>query len=132
MRHPLGTTSVGVLKTPAGDEENSLAKCGDRLLMGDGEALAITSGGPGFAKKKKKKKGPKRDQSRVAEGSLCPQLSKGRDTSELPLWLNWEGKEAAEEGERGSCYGASWSLIGKGKAESQKRLLIDFLCVCTW
>lgn len=69
MRHPLGTTSVGVLKTPAGDEENSLAKCGDRLLMGDGEALAITSGGPGFAKKKKKKrdqKGTKAGLQRVA------------------------------------------------------------------
>jgi len=32
-------------------------------------------------------------------------------------------------GGRGSRYGASWSLIGKGKAESQKRLLIVD-CVC--
>lgn len=59
-----------------------------------------------------------------------PPLSAGQDSSEQPHRLNWGGKEAAGKGERGSHYGASQSLIGKGKAWSQKRLLIVHFCIC--
>ena len=125
-RYLLGTTSMGVLRRlPLRDLENSLPKCGgwgSPPSEGSGQKNPAVQSRARFCQEK----GPETGMQRAVSAHGClwawPQKNNhfGLIGGERRRW---------EKGERGSRYGASWSLIGKGKTEAQKRLLISRLCV---
>lgn len=117
---------MGVLRRlPVRDLENSLPECGGRRSPPSeesGQKTPQSSPGTRFCQER----GPETWMQRALSAHGCLQAWTQKNNH---FGLIGEERRRWEKGERGSRYGASWSLIGKGKAESQKRLLIVD-CVC--